>query len=60
VTLVFPEEAKALGSRLRGNDDIKIQPALICDGFKRASDALDMLLARKAIGKLVVLPQQVD
>ncbi|MET0813678.1 MAG: zinc-binding dehydrogenase, partial [Pseudoxanthomonas sp.] len=28
--------------------------------LSKASDALDTLLARKAVGKLVILPQQVD
>lgn len=39
----------------------KIRP-LISERYplSRASEALDTLLARKAIGKLVVLPQQVD
>ncbi len=39
----------------------KIRP-LISERYplSRASEALDKLLARKAIGKLVVLPQQVD
>ena len=39
----------------------KIRP-LISERYplSRASQALDTLLARKAVGKLVVLPQQVD
>lgn len=53
--------AKNMGLLFSWLKERKIHP-LISGRYplSRASEALDLLLARKAIGKLVVLPQQVD